>query len=515
MGTPVCKDCIQAAALGTQTSSGPCDGYEITFTPVGGRLGTSETVILSAVPNTFSLNGYDYTFTSLGTGVTYTIINTGGQWVVINNLGEKVFYSTATGGNNNLCPPISGWTDQNGEFLDFSIGITTVPGPSGPCSVTNGTFDSTTNGWSVVNGAWDATYGGVVRFDTALLSSLSQANVLTIGETYVISFDFITTGSAGYCTPAQANAAYIKVYAGTNVYAQALSNTNATPVNVEVELTCEGNTTLKIEVYDPSQCYGTIAGGKGRLVDNVCAQLKTNVTDPTGPSPLPSVEYIDNAEVPSQINGMDYNSKLLEFQECLATKGTTFYNKIVGGVKCDYRELTKLKLIIELLAQKNQDRALDCVYDRQTMPTALYQDLPTGTLTITSANQKVVVITGDISQFESFDLNIPALSNFTSEIIDAVYNSTLNQTTVTVKDNFPSTISNTPYAVKFESEVATSYLETFINFANRFCADCIKTPSPTTTETVAGGINILAPEVPLIGESGTPLTTEFNQQIIL
>ena len=510
----ICKDCIQAVGLDTQAGTTPCSGLIVNFTVDTGRLGQSETAILDPVSNPLSLIGYDYFFQSKVTGEVYNIIYGGGQWVILNSKGVKVYYSSDAGSNNNLCPPVTGWTNINGEFSDFSITREVLPGPSDPCSVTNGTFDSNTTGWTVSNGAWDSYLGGSVKFDSALLGSLSQANVLTVGETYDISLKYSTSTRAGYCTPTQISSAYIKVYAGTKVYTAPVDDTSGTFKALQVELTCEGNSTLKVEVYDPNQCFGTVAGGKGKFIDEVCAVLKTNVGDPTGPSPLPKMQYLDMAEVPAQINKTDYNTKLVSFQECLATKGTTFYNKVVGGVKCDHRELSKLKLIIELLAQKNEDRALDCVYDRQAMPTAVYPDLPTGTLTVSTANQKVVTITGDLSQFETFNLSIPALSNFVSVIINAVYDSALNQTTITVANNFPSTISNTPYEVKFESEVETSYLETFINFANQFCADCITT-GQTSREGTPAPPSLEIPQVPLNTESGIPITTEFNQQITI
>lgn len=511
----ICKDCIQNIGLDTQSDSTPCDSLVASFIVNDGRLGISETYILVPKDNPLSLVGFDYYFESSSSKRTYNIVYTGTQWVVLNELGEKIYYSNSTGANNNLCPPTSGWTDITGEFLSFFIEREILPGPSDSCSNTNGTFDSNITGWTGVNFIWDAGLGGSVKYDSASLGSLTQSNILTIGETYTISFDYQADASRDICTPTQYDQGFIKVYAGTKVHSFKLDNTFGRGVQtLTIELTCEGNTNLKIEVQDPNLCYGTANGYKGVFVDNVCAVLKTNVTDPTGPSPLRKMQYRDMAEVPAQINKSDYNTRLTVFQECLATKGTTFYNKVVGAVKCDHRELSKLKLIIELLGQKNEDRALDCVYDRQIMPTAVYPALPTGTLTVTTANQKVVVLTGDISQFETFDLNIPALSGFISEIIDAVYNPTLDQTTITVKDNFPSTISNTAYTVSFESEVATSYLETFINFANQFCADCLTTgltpPRVTPVES-----NLEVPPAPLVGESGVAITTEFNQQIIL
>jgi hypothetical protein len=529
-----------------------------------------------------------------------------------------VWASSVTGTNNNSCPPKSGWADVSGGQIFSSVGVDyiTAPGPSGPCTVANGTFDSNATGWTLVNGVWVGTFGGAISFDTVLLGSISQANVLTIGETYSISLDYVTSTRAGYCTPSQLDQAYIKVYAGTNVYTQILDNTFGGFTSLEVELTCEGNTTLKVEVYDPNQCYGTITGGKGKNIDNICAIKTTIVTDPTGEdSPLPSIEYRDMAEVPAQLFGTDFNTLLQSYQECLAIKGTTLYNKIVGAVRCDDRELQKLKLIIGLLSQKNEDRAIDCIYDRENVITAIYPNLPTGNLPVLVEGQTTIVVDGDLSQFETFIFHIEAVTDyavlegsivintavsaiyipsgglpflilgysfsllnnlgnyyatpatnvvanilytqpgppvnntiipsgtistfalftvangttwalyapvtastipvdFTTTIVDAVYNATTNKTTIIIQDPLPGTIGAATYAIEFAAENDNTYLKTFTDFASRFCANCILTgPTPTPSAPIAPGLEI--PTSGLIGESGIPITTEFNQQIII
>lgn len=621
MATPVCKDCIQAIGLDTQAGTDPCGGLIVNFTVETGRVGTTETVVLKPVDNPQSTIGYDFTFESSVSKDTYNLIFSGGQWIVLNSRGDKVFYSTASGSNNNTCPPFTGWTSMNGEFADFSVTRETLPGPSDACSVTNGTFDSNATGWSITNGAWDSFLGGSVKFDSALLGSMSQANVLTVGETYDISFNYYTSTRAGFCTPTQIEAAYIKVYAGTKVYTAPLEDNLGSIKTVQVELTCEGNTTFKIEIFDPNQCFGTIAGGKGRYIDDVCAVLKTNVGDPTGPSPLPRMEYRDMAEVPAQVNGVDYNTKLDQYQECLATKGTTFYNKIAGAVKCDHRELSKLKLIIELLGQKNEDRALDCIYDKSSFPTVLYPEPPCNiTIPFIEGGSNVIVLDGDYSQFETFtfetfspagyavatgniiyftnpayfytnpgeigfdptgyyyslsnaltiqpiDDDVPPLDvfnplpittflpgmpvppasigdivvsgtvisefalltpanntkyaiydpgapgeTFSATIIDAVYDPVTDTTTLTLSEAFPGDAAGSTLCIKQNKENTNTYLETFINFANQFCADCIVTgPPPTPTAPTNPDLDIQP--VPLSGEAGGPITTEFNQQI--
>jgi len=609
----ICKDCIQAGVKSPAAATPPCKGLTFTLVDANGKTGTSTAYIKD---NALSLIGYDIFF-DFG-GKTFSIVYSSPNWIILDGSKTKVWASSATGINNNSCPPKSGWADVSGGQIFSSVGVDYIvaPGPSGACTVTNGTFDSNATGWTLVNGTWVGSFGGAISFDTTLLGSISQANVLTIGETYTISLDYVTSTIAGYCTPSQLDQAYIKIYAGTNVYTQILANTFSSFISLEVELTCEGNTTLKVEVYDPNQCYGTITGGKGKNIDNICAVKTTIVTDPTGEdSPLPSIEYKDMAEVPAQLFGTDFNTLLQSYQECLAVKGTTLYNKIVGAVRCDDRELQKLKLIIGLLSQKNEDRSLDCIYDRENVITAIYPNLPTGNLPVLVEGQTTIVVDGDLSQFETFIFHIeavtdyavlegsvlinttgsafyiapgglpflitgytfsllnnlgdyyatsgsnyvtnilynqagPPLNNtvipfgtigtsalftvangttwalyapvtastipvdFTTTIVDAVYDVNDDTTTIILQDPLPGTIGAATYAIEFVAENSNTYLKTFTDFASRFCANCILTgPTPTPSAPITPNLEI--PTSGLIGESGIPITTEFNQQIII
>jgi hypothetical protein len=609
----ICKDCIQAGVKAPAAVTSPCEGLTFTLVDASGRTGTSTAYVKD---NALSLIGYDIFF-DFG-GKTFSVVYSAPNWIILDANSNKVWASSATGTNNNSCPPKSGWADVSGGQIFSSVGVDyiTAPGPSGACTVTNGTFDSNATGWTLANGVWVGTFGGAISFDTTLLGSISQANVLTIGETYTISLDYVTSTRAGYCTPSQLDQAYIKIYAGTNVYTHVLENTFSSFTTLEVELTCEGNTALRVEVYDPNQCYGTITGGKGKNIDNICAVKTTIVTDPTGEdSPLPSVEYRDMAEVPAQLFGKDFNTLLQSYQECLATKGTTLYNKIVGAVRCDDRELQKLKLIIGLLSQKNEDRALDCIYDRENVITAIYPNLPTGNLPVLVEGQTTIVVDGDLSQFETFIFHIEAVTDyavlegsivintavsaiyipsgglpflilgysfsllntlgdyyatpatnvvanilytqpgppvnntiipsgtistfaqftvangttwalyapitastvpvdFTTTIVDAVYDVNDDTTTIILQDPLPGTIGAATYAIEFAAENDNTYLKTFTDFASRFCADCILTgPAPTPTAPITPNFGI--PTSSLTGESGVPITTEFNQQIII
>jgi hypothetical protein len=308
------------------------------------------------------------------------------------------------------------------------------------------------------------------------------------------------------------------VYAGSNVYTTEISNTY--PLvggyqRLEVELTCEVTTVLRIEVQDTNSCFTTVSGYKGVYIDNVCAVRLTNVTNPTGESLLK--KFIDPAEVPLQLNKKDYNTVLQSYQDCLARKGTTLYNKISGGVKCDDRELQKLKLIIGLLNQKDEDRSLDCIYDRASVITAVYQELPTGSIGTLTEGDTEIVVDGDLSTFETFIFHITAPVDFSTTIVDAVYDSVTDTTTIILGDEIPSNIVGASYTIEFESENDNTYLKTFTDFANRFCADCIGTgyPSRVTTPTTSTPEQFEIQPTELKTESGIPITTEYNQKITI
>jgi hypothetical protein len=620
----ICKDCIEAVRAGGVAS--PCEGYyaDVLVSSISIE-DISVVAPFTVKENLFSLIGYDYTFSV--NGVDYTMSYANGQWIVLNERGDKVFFSTATGDNNNLCPPRSGWTNINGEFISFEVGTSVDPTPSNSCLNSNGTFDTNSTGWSLSNTGWSAEYGGAIKYDSSLLGSLSQLSILTIGETYSISVDYISPVLRGVCSPDQYDAAFIKIYAGTNVFQDVLQNTFNNPnytKTVTIELTCEGNTNFKVEVQDPNNCYGTVTGQKAIFIDNICIVQLTNNTDPVGEdSPLPSVEYRDMAEVPAQLFGRDYNTVIQYFQDCLATKGTAFYNKIVGAVTCDDRELQKLKLIVDLLGRKDEYRSLDCIYDRLQIPTSVYPPLPSGNLPVITQNQTEVVISGDLSQFEGFSLHIEAATDygvvsgiivddtdlsaiyvpvsaipfpflpgytypigfsfsllnnlgdyystagtntiatvlysqpgppvnttlipvgtigthtlftvangtiwtlyepitatttpvdFTTTIVDAVYDVISDTTTILMQDPMPGIIGGATYTVEHLKEETNDYLETFLNFANRMCADCIVTPDspPSAVAPLAPGLKIK--EATLTTETGIVITTQFNQKITI
>ena len=87
--------------------------------------------------------------------------------------------------------------------------------------------------------------------------------------------------------------------------------------------------------------------------------------------------------LPETIYGQDFEEFVNSIELCYATKGTSYYNKISGGVQCSNLELLKLDLIVYLLNRYDKDSSLDCIYSGQTMAGIVYPRVvdPTDTTT--------------------------------------------------------------------------------------------------------------------------------------
>jgi hypothetical protein len=512
----ICLDCIKAATGGGAPPK--CDGVKFIYTLSSDY--STGSVPADAVVNANSPIGYDYVF-NVGKDL-YTITYTGSSWKILDERGSTIASSSATGAGNNTCPPNSGWSLSNNRlFQGISLDITYVPQPSADCVNTNGTFDTNATGWTLAGTmTYSASFTGSLRKLGINLGSATQSGILTIGDTYKITLSYRASLDRA-CAKVEADAAYIRIYAGTKVYESDLTSTLGLPngfAQIVVELTCEGGTNFKVDVFDGFECWDD--SGKGIYIDDIC------ITRVSGGTPIAVLSYSEIAEVPLTLNGVDYNTKLDQYQNCLAQKGTTFYNKVIGGVNCDYRELTKLKLITELLAQKDKDRALDCIYDRKDVPTATYETIPCSVsgLTINTANP--LTINGDYTPFETFDLQVvnPSTSVVveSKKIIDVTFNSGTSQSTILIDSAFSTTYTGYDICLVQNAESTTTYLETFINFANRFCADCSASTSTTSTTGSSGstsgstgGVGLDVATSDLKSETGIDITTEFNQKITI
>jgi hypothetical protein len=350
----ICLNCIQNPG-----NSSPCEGLEVIILRPQ-DVGTGPVLLpLTAIPNVNSSIGFDYQFsTEFGT---YTISYISPKWILYDSQNTVLWNNVTTGQNNNLCPPEYNWdfvTDSNESFLSFNVNKYTPTNESVECLNQNITFDSNLTGWQASLLSWDFFLGGSAKYDNINLGYIQQTGILEIGAVYLITIDYYSAAYYDFCTTSEYQASTIKIFAGTNTYTHVLENTyyiQGGIKSIALELTCSGSTNFRIEVIDVHSCYNASNGFKGIYLDNICISKKNVVT---------TQEYTDIAEVPVTVNNQDFPVLLESLQNCLAKKGTSLYNKIIGAVHCNPLELQKLKLIIELLNQKDEDRALDCIYNK-------------------------------------------------------------------------------------------------------------------------------------------------------
>jgi hypothetical protein len=268
--------------------------------------------------------------------------------------------------------------------------------------------------------------------------------------------------------------------------------------------------------------------------------------------------------IPSLINGKTLTQHLLVLQECLATKGTGYLNKILGGVRCSNLELSKLELIFHLLSQSDTEtgRGLECIFTLEEgaglkyaeatrtlyiydegnptsdytapEPTEVYNGFPVYYF-YSNPNDPVTepayVIFYDLTQkgWVLHKYNSDPYSNDIQQDIDDKIIDLVSQPEEGVG---PFALSSDPangaptetggwsingndgktYTTVCDNcsspTTSTTHLETFITFATQFCKDCIVTSDP-------------APVVPpattyyLMSESGVELTLENGGHINL
>lgn len=134
----------------------------------------------------------------------------------------------------------------------------------------NPTFDTNLNGWSITpyidDWSWSSSLGGSAQYGGADEGGYLSQNVLTVGNTYSISFDV----SVGLNDPTCLN---LSVFAGDSEYVVTVTNGLST---INTTLTCTTNTTFSI--YAQTACYDEI------LIDNVCILLI-----PPTPTPTPTI----------------------------------------------------------------------------------------------------------------------------------------------------------------------------------------------------------------------------------
>lgn len=232
--------------------------------------------------------------------------------------------------------------------------------------------------------------------------------------------------------------------------------------------------------------------------------IPTDSLDPIGAC-YPSID------VPSTANRLDYTEVLANFKTCFNTKVTTYYNKISGGVPCDNMELVKMQLILDLLNKKDCDsRALNCIYNRTSTPGVTFDEIATlAAVTSVFGENTKVTASGNFLRYLGYQIFVitDAAAEFTHTVVDASYNAGSNITTLTI---YPSVVGPAYAAETAEfvnpTYISTTYLETFLNFANKYCADCIVTPSSVAA--TGSGTKGKAPTTANLDPSADYLTKE-------
>jgi hypothetical protein len=213
----------------------------------------------------------------------------------------------------------------------------------------------------------------------------------------------------------------------------------------------------------------------------------------------PALTCISSANVPSTANTLDYDTVLANFTSCFNTKVTTYYNKISGGVPCDNLELTKMQLILNLLDKKDCDsNALECLYNRTPLPGVQFQAIETlpyiTTVFATPYDYSKVETTGDFREYKGYTVTVTRATgqDVSHTIVDVEYVAGTNISTFTISPAGEAPAYSALVAeLSAPTYTSTTYLETFLNFANKYCADCIVTPD--TISLTGGGTKGKAP----------------------
>ena len=142
---------------------------------------------------------------------------------------------------------------------DTCVSTTTTQNPFAQCLNVNPNFDTNLDGWEVELWAWSPNYGGTAVMIGSDGFNYIRQNILTVGQTYRITFDYYFSGNGN-----NGNTFVIETFAGTTGSGQLL-NTNGVHF-ADVTLTCTGTSYFAIGassnlgVADPTVLF----------VDNVC-----------------------------------------------------------------------------------------------------------------------------------------------------------------------------------------------------------------------------------------------------
>lgn len=71
---------------------------------------------------------------------------------------------------------------------------------------------------------------------------------------------------------------------------------------------------------------------------------------------------------PETFSKVELSTFLSNLRACLNSKGSTYYNKILGAVKCSNNDLSKLELIIYLTSKFDDNQSIDCIFTGGPFP---------------------------------------------------------------------------------------------------------------------------------------------------
>jgi hypothetical protein len=242
--------------------------------------------------------------------------------------------------------------------------------------------------------------------------------------------------------------------------------TNPLAINFDPAATQDNGTCIILGCIDP---LAVNFNPNANVTDGFCIYS----ADPIEPACIPN--SVDNTNT--------YDVTLNNIRRCLSREGTTLLFKIRGGVKCDTTEQIKITLVTYLLGRLGLDCLYNCNYTFQfpgleidcealwTLGGPSGPELEWDTTTIYAAGDMVRYtsngITGYYTTIEAGQALLPPPAEPLKWILCT--NSVLPSSTGT-------------YITGTET-----YLNTFINFARKFCLVCFSDPLPIAQSIIVEG----------------------------
>jgi len=248
------------------------------------------------------------------------------------------------------------------------------------------------------------------------------------------------------------------------------------PVNLSVDTSGCGCTDPQADNYDPSATQDDGSCLRPGCTDNLAVNY-----DPAATYDNSTCVYSADAEVPLCIpnaldNSQQYEDFLNGLKNCIVNEGSTLLLKTRGGIKCDTIEQVKLSLISYLLNRIGLECMYNCNYTFEHGDVAVdckgrwESGGPSGKELTWTANTEYVQ--GDIFKYEEGEVT------YYYEVVTAG----------TYSSSIPPSAGQVGGVRLRRCESVTlpsgseTYLNTFINFARKFCTVCIVEPMAQSTQ---------------------------------